>query len=135
MWNASAPEDEAQFVPDYRRLDVANALQFVFPTVPVQTGPRDDIVNLLLKYPGQSSKAKLSELLRLDMSVPPTPPAQIKRLGPFAHDANGVSTPDPACFPNGRRPNDDVTDIVVRVAGGANFIANRVGDGVNLNEK
>jgi hypothetical protein len=98
-------------------------------------GPRDDIVNLLLKYPGQSSKAKLSELLRLDMSVPPTPPAQIKRLGPFAHDAAGNSTPDPACFPNGRRPNDDVTDIVVRVAGGANYIANRVGDGVNLNEK
>jgi hypothetical protein len=46
-----------------------------------------------------------------------------------------MSTPDPACFPNGRRPNDDVTDIVVRVAGGANYIANRVGDGVNLNEK
>ena len=43
--------------------------------------------------------------------------------------------PDAAGFPNGRRPNDDVTDIVVRVAGGANYIANRVGDGVNLNEK
>ncbi len=28
-----------------------------------------------------------------------------------------------------------MTDIVVRVAGGANYIANRVGDGVNLNEK
>ena len=135
MWNASAPEDEAQFAADYRRLDVAKALQFVFPAVPVQTGPRDDIVSLLLTYPGQSSKAKLSDLLRLDLSVPPTPPAQIKRLGPFAHDAANVSTPDPAGFPNGRRPNDDVTDIVVRVAGGANYIANHVGDGVNLNEK
>ena len=29
MWNASAPEDEAQFVADYRRLDVAKALQLV----------------------------------------------------------------------------------------------------------
>jgi hypothetical protein len=135
MWNASAPENEAQFVADYRRLDVAQALQFVFPTVPVQTGPRDDIVSLLLTYPGQSSKARLSDLLRLDLSVPPTPPGQIKRLGPLAHDAAGNPTPDPACFPNGRRPNDDVTDIVVRVAGGANYIANRVGDGVNLNEK
>ena len=121
MWNASAPEDEAQFVADYKRLDVAKALQFV-SGVPVPTGDRDDIVALLLTYPGQSSKAKLSDLLRLDMSVPPTPPAQIKRLGPLAHDAAGNSTPDPACFPNGRRPNDDVTDIVVRVAGGANFI-------------
>ena len=98
MWNASAPEDEAQFVADYRRLDVAKALQFV-SNVPVPTGPRDDIVALLLTYPGQSSKAKLSDLLRLDMSVPPTPPAQIKRLGPLAHDAAGNPTPDPAVLP------------------------------------
>ncbi len=51
MWNASAPEDEAQFAADYRRLDVAKALQFV-SNVPVPTGPRDDIVTLLLTYPG-----------------------------------------------------------------------------------
>jgi Domain of unknown function (DUF4331) len=38
-------------------------------------------------------------------------------------------------FPNGRRPDDDVTDIVVRVAGGANYISNFVGDGVGINEK
>ncbi len=67
--------------------------------------------------------------------MPPTAPGQIKRLGPFAHDAAGNPTPDNAGFPNGRRPNDDVTDLVVRVAGGANFIANNVGDGVNVNEK
>ena len=58
----------------------------------------------------------------------------IQRLGPFAHDADGNPTPDPAGFPNGRRPNDDVTDLVVRVAGGANFIQNFVGDGVGVNE-
>jgi len=69
------------------------------------------------------------------MTVAPTPPAQIKRLGPLAHDASGNLTPDPAGFPNGRRPNDDVTDLVVRVAGGANYIANYVGDGVGLSEK
>ena len=69
------------------------------------------------------------------MTVPPTPPSSIKRLGPFAHDANGNPTPDPAGFPNGRRPNDDVTDLVVRVAGGPNYIANFVGDGVGINEK
>ena len=28
-----------------------------------------------------------------------------------------------------------MTDLVVRVAGGANYIANNVGDGVNVNEK
>ncbi len=35
-------------------------------------------------------------------------------------------------FPNGRRPNDDVTDIALRVVGGANYIAGLVGDGVNF---
>jgi hypothetical protein len=134
FWNASAPEQESQFVDDYRRLDVAAALQLV-SGVPVPAPPRDDIVSLLLTYPGQGPNAKLSDLLRLDISVPPTPPAQIKRLGPFAHDAANNPTPDPAGFPNGRRPNDDVTDEVVRVAGGANFIAAHVGDGVNVNEK
>jgi hypothetical protein len=76
-----------------------------------------------------------SELLRLDMSVEPTPAALISRLGILAHDASGNPTPDPAGFPNGRRPDDDVTDIVVRLAGGTNFIANFVGDGVGISEK
>src|SRR5262249_13229395 len=114
FWNVSAPEDEAQFVQDYRNLDVAKALQLV-SGVPVPTGPRDDVVRLLLTYPGQPASARKADLLRLDMSVPPTAPANIKRLGPLAHDAAGNPTPDAAGFPNGRRPNDDVTDLVVRV--------------------
>jgi hypothetical protein len=44
-----------------------------------------------------------------------------------------AAPPDPAGWPNGRRPKDDVTDIAVRVVGGANFIAARAGDGVNRN--
>lgn len=137
LWNATSPEDEAQFLPYYRRLDVAAALQLV-SGVPVPPTPREDIVQLLTKYAGQDPNPNIgpfSELLRLNMTVPPTPPAQIKRLGPLAHDATGNPTPDGAGFPNGRRPNDDVTDLVVRVAGGANYIANRVGDGVNVQEK
>ena len=39
---------------------------------------------------------------------------------------------DKAGWPNGRRPNDDVTDIAIRVVGGTNFITNKVGDGVNF---
>lgn len=137
LWNATLPEDEAMFLDAYRKLDVAGALQLV-SGVPVPTTPREDIVGLFLKYKGQNPDPKVgpfSELLRLDLTVPPTPPAQIKRLGPFAHDAKGDATPDNAGFPNGRRPNDDVTDIVVRAAGGANYIANFVGDGVGINEK
>jgi hypothetical protein len=137
LWNATDPADEARFVSNYRNLSVAGALQLV-SGVPVTPNPREDIVSLLLLYPGQTlgqPRVRLSELLRLDLSVPPTPTDRIRRLGPFAQDALGNPTPDPAGFPNGRRPNDDVTDLVVRVAGGPNYIQNRVGDGVNVAEK
>jgi len=137
FWNGVEPEDEAQFLDFYRNLAVAAALQLV-SGVPVPPTPREDIVQLLLKYKGQNpdpSVGPFSELLRLDMTVDPTPVGAIKRLGPLAHDAMDAATPDPAGFPNGRRPNDDVTDIVVRVAGGTNYIANHVGDGVGVSEK
>jgi hypothetical protein len=137
LWNATAPEDEALFLPAYRALDVAGALQVV-SGVPVPPSPREDVVRLLLKYAGQDPSPDVgpfADLLRLDLTVPPTAPAAIKRLGPFAHDAAGSPTPDPAGFPNGRRPNDDVTDLVVRVAGGQTFIDNFVGDGVGIGDK
>ena len=137
LWNATLPEDESLFLGAYRNLAVGDALELV-SGVPVPDAPREDIVQALLKYPGQNPSPAVgpfSELLRLDLSVDPTPVALMSRLAILAHDAAGNATPDPAGFPNGRRPNDDVTDIVVRLAGGANFIANFVGDGVGLNEQ
>ena len=135
LWNATEPEDEGRFLDAYRNLAIADALELLF-SVPVPPKPRDDIVELLTTYGGSGPN---SELLRLDMTVAPTPPDMIKRLGPLAHDALGNPTPtpngDPAGFPNGRRPNDDVTDIVIRVAGGPNYINARVGDGVHVSEK
>ena len=74
---------------------------------------------------GNDCGSLCSELLRLDLSVPPTPPAGQSRLG-------SVLGGDPAGFPNGRRPNDDVTDIAIRVVGGADYIAIKAGDGVNF---
>jgi hypothetical protein len=136
LWNATLPEDEALFLPAYRNLAVGDALELV-SGVPVPDAPREDIVQALLKYAGQNPDPNVgpfSELLRLDMTVEPTPVALISRLGVLAHDAAGNPTPDPAGFPNGRRPDDDVTDVVVRLAGGPNFIANFVGDGVGISE-
>jgi hypothetical protein len=49
-------------------------------------------------------------------------------MGPLASPA------DPAAWPNGRRPRDDVTDVAVRVVGGPNYIAARAGDGVNVDD-
>ncbi len=94
---------------------------------PAATSGRTDLRDLLLKYePGDE---RLSELLRLDLSVAPTPLADQKRLGPLA-----VGGPDPAAWPNGRRPGDDVLDVAVRVVGGPNYIAARAGDGINTGD-
>ena len=45
-----------------------------------------------------------------------------------------ADTPDPAGWPNGRRPKDDVTDIAIRVVGGPNYVAARASDGVNTDD-
>jgi hypothetical protein len=88
-------------------------------------------MSAFLKYPGPALDADggncgnpCSELLRLNVKMTPTQPEQQKRLSFLAGDQAG--------FPNGRRPNDDVTDIALRVVGGASYIAARAGDGVNF---
>ncbi len=125
-WNAREPQQERRFVDYYRNPRLALALQLVFG-LPAETTGREDLVNLLLKY--QPGNTRLSELLRLNLGVEPTPFAAQRRMGPLATPA------DPAAWPNGRRPKDDVTDIAVRVIGGANYLANRIGDGVNTDDR
>lgn len=134
-WNADEPENEARFQGFYKNPVIATALNAVFgvPIVPLdnsQPNNRTDLMGILLKYPGQGLNgdncgSPCSELLRLDLRVPPTAPEAQKRLGA------ALST-DNAGWPNGRRPNDDVTDIAVRVVGGTNYINARAGDGVNF---
>lgn len=128
LWNTSEPEDEAQFQNFYQNPVVATALFLVYG-VPVPDTPRTDLMSVLLKYPGQPLDgthcgSPCAELLRLDLRVPPTPAERQNRLG-------AALGSDPAGWPNGRRPNDDVTDIAIRVVGGPNYIGARAGDGVN----
>ena len=141
-WNGGDPDGEEKFVDYYLKPRAALALQLAFgfptgctpfgtpacsPNPPAATDTtlgnfnRDDLVNILLKY--APSDTNLSELLRLDVGVDPVPLAAQKRLG--------ILAADPAGWPNGRRPKDDVVDIAVRVVGGPNYIAARAGDGVN----
>jgi len=134
-WNAAEPEDEAQFQDFYKNPVIATALELVYgvAVVPFNGSPktnRTDLMSVLLKYPGQPLNgdrcgSPCAELLRLDFSKPPTAPEKQSRLG-------AVLGGDAAGWPNGRRPNDDVTDIAVRVVGGNNYIAGRAGDGVNF---
>ncbi len=100
---------------------------------PVQNDPLD---------PSAGPGAVPSDLMRLNVAVPPTAFGSQNRLGFIAGDLAG--------FPNGRRPIDDVVDIELRVAAGvllpgnacANGTAscnqapnNILGDGVNENDR
>ena len=125
-WNTREPEQEQRFRDYYLNPRLALSLQLVFG-VPAATTDREDLVNLLLKY--QPSNTRLSELLRLNLGVAPTPLAAQRRMTVLA------DTPDFAGWPNGRRPKDDVTDIAVRVVGGPNYVGARIGDGVNTDDQ
>ena len=124
-WNSLEPDQESRFEDYYLNPRLALALELVFG-VPAAKTNRTDLRDLLLKY--QPSDRRLSELLRLNLLVPPTPFANQKRMTVLA------DTPDPAGWPNGRRPKDDVTDIAIRVVGGPNYIAARAADGVNTDD-
>ncbi len=122
-WNATQPEQEFQFVDYYLNPRLALALELVFGAPAAKNG-RTDLVNALLKYsPGDPG---YSELLRLNLTVPPKALADQKRLTVLAGDNAG--------WPNGRRPRDDVTDIAVRLVGGPTYIAVKAGDGVNVDD-
>jgi Domain of unknown function (DUF4331) len=142
-WNALQPHQERRFLDYYLRSRLALELQLVFgvPTGCTAFGSaacrpnppssaefsnwnRDDLVNILLKY--QPTDTRLSDLLRLDLTVPPKPLAAQRRMSLLAGDNAG--------WPNGRRPKDDVTDIAVRVIGGPNYIAALIGDGVQTDD-
>jgi len=75
--------------------------------------PRNDLVATFLTgiaTLNQMSTVTASEMQRLNTGVNPTPQASQNPLGVVADDLAG--------FPNGRRPGDDVVDIVLRVAMG-----------------
>ena len=151
-WNATFAERERRFLNFYCNPSLATALNLVFGTA-FPTQDREDIVDVLLRYaPGSEicgshsveedddsddaeEKERFADFLRLDLNVEPTSPENQKRLGILAHDSAGTSTPDPAAWPNGRRPNDDVTDIALRVVAGALIdpATPMLGDGVNFN--
>lgn len=131
MWNATEPLQEKKFINYYTSPTLPVLLNAAFGTSFPTTG-RTDLVGALLKYPGQDPKTctdnnPCSELLRLDTSVAPTLPANQKRLTVLAGDKAG--------FPNGRRPNDDVTDVALRVVAGLlkGATVPNLGDGVNFN--
>jgi hypothetical protein len=121
--------------------------------IKVPPAPRDDLVAIFLTgipgsvlgLPGATAPMNVpsgastgSEMLRLNMATPPTKIGEAKRLAALAGDVLG--------FPNGRRLEDDVTDIALQALAGATYplvhkdftpdpLAGQLGDGVDANDK
>lgn len=149
-WNAQPPVRDAQFERYYLRPELAGIVNAIYPTLPdARTSGRADLSLILLTgVPGVNPTGPVkADLLRLNVAIPPSAPVgQGDPLTVITVDAG--DTPDLAGFPNGRRLEDDVTDIELRaVADGYgttlntlfglpnNSPNNIVSDGVQKNDK
>ncbi len=116
-FNSSQPKDDGQFADYVTNPTLPMLLEVLFGGAGVKAPtnfPRTDLVAAFLTgVPGlnQPPNVVVSEQLRLNTSIPPTPSANIQ-------SRFGVIGGDNAGFPNGRRPGDDVVDIELRVAMG-----------------
>jgi hypothetical protein len=114
-FNGSIPADDAQFLKYVTNPTLPVLLNALFGNAAVVPGtPRNDLVTAFLTGVSGLNKPKNvrpAELMRLNTSIAPTPPASQNDLGVLGGDAAG--------FPNGRRPFDDVVTIELRVAEGA----------------
>jgi hypothetical protein len=114
-FNASRPVNDGQFLHYVTNPYLPVLLNTLFGSAAViPASPRSDLVAIFLtgvKGINQPLNVTPSEMLRLNTSVPPTPPATQNDLGVLGGDLAG--------FPNGRRPYDDVVDITLRAAEGA----------------
>ena len=126
-WNGSKPIDDAQFLKYVVEPEVPKLLQLIYG-IPAPATPRNDLVQVFLTgVPGlnQPPGVKPSEMLRLNTDILPTP--NPSRLGVLANDVQG--------FPNGRRPTDDIVDIVEQAAVGVLLgVKTTLGDGVDRND-
>jgi hypothetical protein len=127
-WNRSRPVDDKQFAGPVLTPILAKLMNDLYKVGAPETN-RDDLVAVFgtgvqgLNYTGPT----VADLLRLNYSIPVTPPDKVNRLGVIGGDNGG--------FPNGRRLGDDVVDAAERVMAG--FLkGNKVelGDGVNTGD-
>jgi hypothetical protein len=134
-FNRTSPANDAKNFGQYALSpEPAKLLNALFG-LGVKENDRTDIVQALLTgVPGLtqiSPKAVPADTLKLNLGVPPS--ATPNRFGVLAGDTAG--------FPNGRRLADDVTDIELRVIGGALLKPEQggkqlpLGDGVDQNDK
>ena len=128
-FNASEPKDDGQFIDYVQYPTLPELLEILFPTVLTAPNlfPRADlVVAFLTGVPNVNATATPSEMVRLNTALPATERNDQNPLGaagclvPGGVGALQLEDPscDPAGFPNGRRPGDDVVDIALRVVMG-----------------
>ncbi len=129
LFNASSPKDDGQFATYVTNPTLPALLEILFGAAGVQAPsvfPRADLVAAFLTGVtgvNRQLNGVPAEMMRLNTALPATPKGQQNSLGAAACFVDGaltLSNPgcDPAGFPNGRRPGDDVVDIELRVAMG-----------------
>jgi len=130
-FSMSDPIDDIQFASFFLNPLVPQILSSL--GLPVMGAPRTDLLPLV-QYTspicpgcGVADLGPIADLLRLNTGIAPTQPVAQKRLGFIAGDSAG--------YPNGRRLNDDVLDISLRVLQGVLVDSKKfgalLGDGVN----
>jgi hypothetical protein len=136
LFNSSIPGNDAQFLGAVTDPELAKLLNLLYGDAleAVPESGRDDLVTVFLTgVPGLNQLATVtpSEMLRLNMGIPPA-----ETVNPL-----GVIGGDNAGFPNGRRLEDEVVDIELRVAAGfllgeefQNAANGQLGDGVPAND-
>ncbi|MGE5180800.1 MAG: DUF4331 domain-containing protein [Acidobacteriota bacterium] len=134
-FNGSEPKDDAQFADYVTNPTLPKVLGILFGGAGVtepSNFPRTDLVTAFLQgVPGVNANGSTAEMVRLNTAIPATPKGSQNFYGAVGcfdaptSSSNAVLNPtghtdcDPAGFPNGRRPGDDVVDVAIRVAMGA----------------
>jgi uncharacterized protein DUF4331 len=134
LFNASYPYQDAQFATSVLDPEVPKALKALFD-IDSPPAPRNDLLAVVLGVEGLTRRPGevVSDQLRLNVAVYPTPTSLASRLGVLGGDLAG--------FPNGRRPFDDVVDIELRILAGVlvpefnRSPNNALGDGVDGPDK
>jgi hypothetical protein len=150
-FNRTEPKDDvANFAGFIVNPELAALTELLYGVTRPKTNgvpdPRNDLVALISFLPDPNGTAfagtgggltkqalQPADLLRLNVASAPTPINTGNRLGVIASDVNG--------FPNGRRIQDDVVDVLERVIGGSilvtgfNIVPNNIlNDGVIQND-
>ena len=140
-FNGLQPTGDAVLLDRVLNPELARLIDTLYPAISVPPPPRNDLVTVFLTgIPGVNqqvnSVATPSEQMRLNMAIAPT--AAVCGGNPL-----GFIGGDSAGYPNGRRLEDDATDISLRVVAGGYaltpafnvFPNNKLGDGVNTNDR